>query len=77
MGHYTTNISEQVLRQTIAHIDSRLADMGYSEECTYENALANCYHEMLVQYGRKLFLLQSRRFLLSEPAAVITYSKTE
>jgi len=77
MEQYTSNISEQTLRQTIAYIESRLADMNDGGECLYEHALAHSYREMLVQYGRRLFLIQSRRFLLSEPSAVVAYAKTK
>ncbi|HEY0719783.1 MAG TPA: hypothetical protein VGE50_00880 [Gammaproteobacteria bacterium] len=68
---------EMNLHQTIAHIESRLAAMSGCGDCAYENALAHSYRELLVGYGRKLFLLQSRRFLLSEPSALVTQAKTE
>ncbi len=77
MEHQINICSEKVLHQTIAHIESRLADMSDYGNCAYEHALAHSYRELLIQYGRKLFLLQSRRFLLSEPSAIVAQGKTE
>jgi len=72
---HALNATESGLRQTIAHIESRIALMGDRGDCAYEQALADTYYELLVQYGRKLFLLQSRRYLLSEPSAIVTHTK--
>lgn len=66
-----------MLHQTIAHIESRLADMGDYGDCAYEHALAHSYRELLIRYGRKLFLLQSRRFLLSKPSAIVAQGEAE
>lgn len=76
MEQHITSSSEKVLHQTIAHIESRLAIIGDDGDCAYERALANSYHELLVQYGRRLFLLQSRRYLLSKPSTFVTQDKT-
>lgn len=77
MDQHTTCTTETRLHQTIAHIESRLATMSWSGDCAYENALAHSYRELLAGYGRRLFILQSRRFLLSEPATIVTQGKTQ
>ncbi len=77
MEQHTISTTETNLHQTIAHIESRLAEMSGCGDCAYENALAYGYRELLASYGRKLFILQSRRFLLSKPSALIAQGKTE
>lgn len=71
------SIAETNLHQTIAHIESRLAAMHGCGDCAYENALAHSYRELLADYGRKLFILQSRRFLLSESAPIVAQRKPQ
>ena len=77
MEHHINNCSEKTLHQTIAHIESRLADMSGYGDCAYEHALARSYRELLLRYGRRLFLLQSRRFLLSKPSAIVAQGEAE
>ncbi len=77
MAPYTFKATESGLHQTIAHIESRISLMDDSSDCMYERALVNSYYELLVYYGRKLFMLQSRRFLLSEPSAIIAHAKAQ
>lgn len=77
MEQHTISIIETNLHQTIAHIESRLEDMSDYGDCAYEHALAHSYRELLIQYGRKLFLLQSRRFLLSKPSAIVAQGETK
>ena len=77
MDHHITNGNEKILNKAIAHIESRLADIDGKSDCRYERALAHSYRELLVGYGRRLFFLTSRRFLLSEPSPLVTQGKTE
>lgn len=77
MEQHTPSPAETNLYQAIAHIESRLADMNGCGDCAYENALVRSYRDLLAGYGRKLFILQSRRFLLSETPALVAQGKTQ
>lgn len=77
MEHPHIHHNETILHQTIAHIESRLTEMGYNGDCAYERALEHSYRDLLANYGRKLFLLQSRRFLLSETPAIIAQAEAK
>lgn len=77
MKQHTISRAETGLHQTIVHIEARLSAMHGCGDCAYEDALAHSYRELLASYGRQLFMLQSRRFLLSEPATIIVQGKTE
>lgn len=68
---------ESGLHKTIAHIESRLADMGGCGDCAYERAMVRSYRQLLSRYRRELFIINSRRFLQLETPALVTQLEAE